>query len=601
MSRLSAMKLSRHCYTVAGLLLGLAVGVGADPRSDLMDAVTVLRGADDFAAAAAHLQTWITRYPGDGEARLLLGQVLADSGDNAAALRVWTGLLRGRDVDVDRYRDVAKRLQDLGLVEAATQILREGTERLGDGDPFAWQRAELLISMGDWAGAVEAHRAFLRQEPHRQPLVENLVAAIARADVAAGTGPSAGTGVAERGRATRYCAALKAAVAKSRGPEHTRLTLLLSSCSLQTGDAAAGLQALLGAVDGNGDSNGDDAIVQALFQYARRCETAGHADVAARAYGLFAQRAEGSPYHARARLKRAEMLALAGDVDGALAGYLELSSGGDTAAVEALLYVARLQAQTLGDPAAALSTLAVLGDNALAPGVNALANRGVGVSYDELQRRLLSLRADCRVRLDDLEGAAAEWRLLAADPAGLGAAEFGLAEVAFFAARFDTAAAHIDSLVLQHPSHPLANDALALLLLIDEFGSEGSALAVLARARLRERQGRTDEAERDRAWLMTEAPVGLRHLSLLETAARMENVVPAQALELYKQVTGDDPEERHAVSAAMGRARLLEAMGRVDEALRTYETTVLTAPLDSRTPDIRRHITRLRSLSGGTG
>jgi len=586
------MKQHPNRSAVAGLMLGLAVSVSADPRTDLMDSVTVLRGADDFAAASAHLQIWSTRYPGDGDARLLLGQILADSGDNPAALRVWTGLLRGRAVDVERYRDVAKRLQDLGLVEAAIQILREGTERLGGEDPFAWQRAELLLSIGDWAGAVEAHRTFLRQEPHRQPLVENLVAVIARADIAAGAGRGAGQGTgadaAERGRASRYCAALKVAVAESRGPEHTRLVLLLSSCSLETGDVAAGLDALLGAADG------DDTIVQALFQYANRCETAGHVDVAARAYGLFAQRAKGSPYHVRGRLKQAEMLALAGDVDGALARYVELSSGGDTEAVEALLHVARLQAQILGEPAAALSTLAILGDNALAV-------PGVGVNDDELQRRLLSLRADCRVRLDDLEGAAAEWRLLATDPAGLGAAEFGLAEVAFFAGSFDTAAAHIDSLVLQHPTHPFANDALALLLLIDEFGSEGSALAVLARARLRERQGRTDEADRDRVWLLTEAPVGLRHLSLLETAARMENVAPAQALELYKQVTDDEPGERHAVSAAMGQARLFEAMGRVDDALRAYETTVLTAPLDSRTPDIRRHITRLRSLSGGTG
>ena len=137
--------------------------------------------------------------------------------------------------------------------------------------------------------------------------------------------------------------------------------------------------------------------------------------------------------------------------------------------------------------------------------------------------------------------------------------------------------------------------------LIDEFAEEGNALAVFARARLRERQGRTDEARRERAWLRTEAPVGLRHVSLLESAALMEQDRPAAALELYAQVTADKPEERHAVSAALGSARLQEALGQPQAALRTYESAVLQAPLDPRTPDIRRHIARLRALLGGTG
>ena len=218
-----------------------------------------------------------------------------------------------------------------------------------------------------------------------------------------------------------------------------------------------------------------------------------------------------------------------------------------------------------------------------------------------LQRRLLALRADCRLQLDDLPGAAAEWLRLAADPAGRVTAEFGLAELAFFEARFDSSAALIDSLVARDPTHPLANDALDLLLLIDEFGSQAVALAGLARARLHERQGRLDEARRDRERLLQVAPAGLRHLSLLESAARLEITAPKRSLELYSQVTDDEPDERHAVSAALGRARLLEARGATREALRTYESTVLTAPLDPRTPDTRRHIIRLRTLIGGKG
>ena len=565
------MSCNSRLLRVIGLGLCLAVAADADPRAGVMDSVIVLRRARDLGAATSRLQAWIDSHPDDGDARMLLGQVLADSGDEDAAQRTWTDLLQAHPVDVERYRAVVTRLQTMGRLEEAIDLLREGTERLGSADPFSWQRAELLLSVGDWAGAVEAHRTFLRQEPHRRPLVENRIAALARADAVSGV---------EGGRAHRYRDALQAASAGVRGAEATMLTLLRAGCSLEIGDPQAGLRTLRDALDG------DDAILQALFQFASRCEAAGHADVAARAYGLFASHARDSPYRARALLQQAEMLALAGNMDGAVALYVDLSAGADAESSEAMLRVAQLQLQTLHDPDAALATLATL-------------ERRVPVG--ELRRRMLGLRAGCRLQLDDLPGAAAEWRRLAADPEGRANSEFGLAELAFFEARFDSSAALLDSLVAREPSHPLANDALDLLLLIDEFGSQAVALAGLARARLHGRQGRLDEARRDREWLLQVAPAGLRHLSLLESAARLEISSPERSLELYSQVTDDEPDERHAVSAALGRARLLEARGAMREALRTYESTVLTAPLDPRTPDTRRHIVRLRTLLGGRG
>ena len=557
---------------VCGLWLCIAVAAAADPRSDLMDSVSVLRGAHDFGAATSRLRAWIGSHPDDGEARFLLGQVLADDGDEDAAQRTWSDLLQAHPVDVERYRAVVTRLQTMGRIEEAIDLLRQGTERLGSADPFSWQRAELLLSVGDWAGAVEAHRTFLRQEPHRRPLVENRIAALARADALSGD--------VEGGRARRYRDALQAASADVRGVEATTLTLLLANCSLETGDPQSGLRTLRDALAG------DDAILPALYQYASRCEAAGHADVAARAYGLYAGHAGGSPYHARALLKQAQMLALAGNMDSAVSLYIDLSAGAGAESSEAMLRVAQLQLLTRHDPAAALVTLAALEQR---------------VPVGHLRRRLLGLRADCRLRLDDLPGAAAEWRRLATDPEGRADAEFGLAELAFFEAHFDSSAALLDSLVARQPTHPLANDALDLLLLIDEYGAQASALAVLARARLHERQGRLDEAGRDRDLLLQIAPAGLGHLSLLESAARLEDTAPERALELYWQVTGDEPDERHAVSAALGRARLLEASGATGKALHTYESTVLASPLDPRTPDMRRHIVRLRALLGGSG
>lgn len=565
-----------HLRRTGGVLLALAALAAADPRTVLMDSVTTLRRTGDPAAAAAQLRVWVETHPEDDSAHMLLGQVLVDSGHEDQALGVWTSVLQSRPVDIDRYRAVSRRLQAMGRVDAAIDILADGTTRLGGGDPFAWQRAELLLDAGDWQGAVDAHRVFLQQEPHRRPLVENRIATMAAND--------ARTGSRTQGRARQYCNRLATAVLKTTDNQRTGLLLLTSGCELETGDAAAGLRALQ---DESGNRN---VLTQALYPYAGRCEAAGQFVVAAEAYGLFVIGAPTSAYRSQAQLKQAEMLILSGDADGALSRYLALSTNHDAEASEALLRVARLQAQTLGDPQAALSTLSRFDSSRPAP---------------DLYRRVLSLRADCHLRLDSLASAADQWRQLITDPAARGAAEFGLAEIAFFGGHFDTAAAYIDSLVLRHPAHPLANDALELLLLIDAHGTPGSitsnALVVLARARLHERQGRDDLARKDRAWLRTQAPLGLRHQSLLESAAHNEAEDVALALQLYDEILASEPEARAAVGAALGRARMLEALGQPEAALRAYETAVLATPLDPRTPDARRHITRLRTLLGGSG
>lgn len=554
---------------LCGVCLCLVNTAFADSRTELMDSVAVLRRDDNVAAAAEHLRAWIGAHPQDPEAHVLLGQVLADGGDHAEALQVWRQFLDSRPVDVIRYGNVARRLQAAGLVQEAVELLEEGTSRLDKTDPFAWQRAELLLILQDWAGAVEAHRSFLRQEPHRRPFVVNRIALLARGAAAEVPNPISG-----------YVEALAAALDDVSGTERLALTVLLAWCALETADPEFGLHVLKQALDTG------DVVRLALFQYASRCEQVGHTEVAARAYGLFVETSPASPLATRARLKEAQMLALSGDVDGAIVLYREMSAGDAGQSAQAMLRVAHLQASSLKDPAAALKTLATLDQ---LPGGN------------QLRTELLTLRADCRLRLGQTAAAIADWQQLARIPASRADAEFGLAELSFFTGQFDSASAFIDSLVSRQPSHARANDALALLLLIDEFADANEALAVLGRARLRERQGLRDQARADRQWLLQHAPAGLRHVSLLEDAVFFEQSAPDRALALYALVAADEPSERLSVSAMLGQARLLENAGQTEAALRTYESTVLTAPLDPRTPDVRRHIARLRTLLGDTG
>lgn len=543
--------------------LAVVTTASAGPREDVLQTVSRLRLEQKADSAAVILRTWVSANNRDGDAHMLLGQVLAESGRLDEALEVWKSLVTDNVVDVARYNSIATRLSSLGHIDEARQLLRDGAARLQGSDPFAWQRAELALMAADWPDAVAAHRMVLRQDPRRRSLIEQ------RLQVLAGSSLD---------HAVHYRQELARALVDVDETERTPLTTILASVALATGAPRIGLAALLQR------SEQDAAAAQQLYVFATEC---GGTDpvVAATAFGEFARRAPQSTLVERALLQQAEMLALSGRVPDAIDHYRQLAETSRTYTVEAQLRVARLLLDS--DPAAALETLNDIGPR---------------LTRGERWRRGILLRAEGRLRLDDLAGAAAEWTRLLDDEEARAHGEFGLAQIAFIEGRFDATTALIDSLVARQPTHPVANDALEMLLLIDEHGTEArQVLIALARARLRNRQGRDDDERADRQWLQTNAPAALRHLSWLDEAADSETSDPSRALELYRRIAADSPSERAGVSAAIGQARLLESSGQMEEALRAYETSVLTAPTDPRTPDIRRHIARLRATIEGTG
>ena len=539
-----------------------AAAAGPGSWSGIHGSVTELHQASRFQEAADLLERWIEAHPQDGEARLLLGQVLADGGRASEAVEVWSRLLEDLPPDPHRCRSVSARMADLGYRDEALDVLVRGAERL-DGDPFAWERAELAMGLGRFEEAVAAHAEVLRQHPWRLALVENRIAGMIGDESGSGREPGSG-----------YLEAAEAALSRAAGAGRTRAALLAAAASLETGRPGRGVQALRLALPG-------DEALQALYSFASRCEARGHAAAASEAYALFAAQGGDSPHRYRSLLKQAEMREVLGDGEGAIDLYTRLAAGHPRRgeAAEALLRTARLQAGGYGTAAEAMRTLSALDGGAAAP---------------DLRQRWLLLRAECHVLLDDLPSARRELERLA-DLEGGAEAAWHLGLVAFYQADFEGAEALLDSMVTSSPSHPLANDALALLLLIEEFGSRPEALAGLARARLRQRQQRLEEAEEAWRRLLAEAPPALGRAARLERARHLEESDPARALALYveaESAAGDC--RRCAVSASLGRARVLEGQGAAGDALRLYEQTLLSAPEDSRAPEIRRRIDSLR-------
>ena len=566
--------MSRAAALAAALLWLPAAAAGQASWPQVHGSVSELRQASRFQEAAELLAGWIDDHPRDEEARLVLGEVLAEAGRPAAAVEVWTRMLEELSPDLERYRSVSARMAGLGHVEEGLAVLREGARRVDGDDPFSWERAELALRLDRFEEVLAAHLEFLRQHPWRLPLVENRIADMVRG------GSGEGRDAADPGQG--YLQAAENALARAEGETRVLAARLAAAASLETGRSGRGVRALGRALPGEG-------ALQALYSFASRCEARGDAAAAAEAYALIAAHGGDSAQRYRSLLKQAEMREVLGDGDGAVELYTRLAAGHPRRgeAAEALLRAARLQAGGHGTAAEAMETLSTLERRAVTP---------------DLQRRWLGLRAECHILLDDLPAARRELRRLAALEGGRAEAAYHLGLVAFYQGDFENAEALVDSMVTASPSDPLANDALALLLLLEEFGHQPEALAVLARARLRQRQQRTQEAEAEWQWLLTEAPAALRQAVRLERARDLEDRDPVRALALYVEAgSAAEDRSRAAVTASMGRARVLEGLGEAGEALRLYEQTLLASPEDSRAPEIRRRIEELRRLLEPSG
>jgi len=111
------------------------------------------------------------------------------------------------------------------------------------------------------------------------------------------------------------------------------------------------------------------------------------------------------------------------------------------------------------------------------------------------------------------------------------------AELQYFQGKFKEAGSQLEELARQDPADPGANDALALLALIERYRENADQLQIFARAQLRLHQGRPADAE----WAQLESGGGLQDLSLLTRARWQAGRDPAAALLLYQRLGASFP------------------------------------------------------------
>ena len=532
-----------------------------------------LRRTAQYAAAAELLEGWLADDRSDDPVVFMLGEAYVALDKPDAAVKIWLELLAQQPPQEHRYRQVARRCRQVRREETAIQVLLDGRQRIRGGEElFALELGELHLLRGaydrgvgnlltclsqggcDYNHVVSLLRPHASQEAARAPLSANAESVTSALEVAAAD-----------------------PVWRQRPELQIEIARLSATLALETGRPEKGVDALRKIA-------GNPAAAREFFQYGTRCQAVGQYSAAASAFELYLQ------YGAETSLRYQSMLRLAknrmalDEVPKAvhpLEMLIETVPPTRPEGWEARVHLARLQLGPLDDRAAAAQTLAP----ALEMPVTIAGSRRQWIVASRW------LAAEIAVLDDDLDTAGDALRSL---PGGAEGAEFKLAELYYYRGEFDRAASLLDSFVTSKPTTYLANNALELLVLIEAHESDPQ-LATFARAQLLERQGRSDEALHHWNVIWREATPGLREMSLLTRAASLDGSNTAdETLRLYELLLTEFPEGNGRLTARLGRARILEQMGRSAEALREYESTLLLHSDDPVVPQVRLKVERLR-------
>jgi tetratricopeptide (TPR) repeat protein len=517
--------------------------------------------------AAELIEDWLRLHPLDEPMYLQLGQLYADQRDSARAVATWQRLLQRVPGREDLYRTVSNRCRRLGLDEPALAVLINGRTQLGEG-AFGWEIAQIYMDTDRYEAGVQSMFEHLRTKPGHRHLVQGYL----RSKLAT-SGEAASARLLES-----LAEAVRSSISsggKSKGLGALAVSQMAAAVAVQTGhlDAARGIIDMIRDLPG---------APTAIYQLAALAEAEGYQEEAFSIYAMLLEHyPDSNPQHARAQLKQGEMMASRGQPELAETVYLLVAQGasGRPEGAQALLQAAQLQLESRNDPRAAAATLARLFGR-----------------YKQGSWLLpaLALDAECALRLDDLEAYAVRLRERRERSPDDSDVRFDIARLAFFRADFGDAIVLLDSLVRADPGSDVANDALQLLLLIEDHQSEHRALSTLARAQLLERQRRREEANSAWKWLSANASAELGERSLLAHAQLLEEESQDAALELYDRMLTSFPKGRLVLPANLGRARMLEQKGHDREALKAYETTLLQFPTDPAAPRVRLDIQRLR-------
>lgn len=509
---------------------------------------------------------------GDLQAQVDWAELLYRRGQEKEALGEWNRVLQEHPRNINAYELVAVSLTENGLLDEAIGVYRQAREQMGRPSLFALQLADLYAARLNFREATRENLLFLRENPQQWGVVQSRVGSYA----------TDAQGVAD--------AAEVITQELATSPHQLQLRRVLASLWVRSRrwplafENFVEIDRLVAKTEGTRGALGAE-----LFGFAETARREGAYDIAEQAYALLLARYPGSPLALRAQFQRAVLLKETGRYQAAIDGFLAVGDRHRRSreGCAALLEAASIYLSFMRDPANCQLLLRRLLEECRA---------------GNEQSNALLLLGDARVAAGDIPGAweayrqASFLRASAADETAQ-VAQFKMGELAFLTGDVDSATA-ILSRVASQGSGRVVNDALELLLLLNENCDDGAALKTFAQACMLRRQWQKQRALQLLEGLVQQEPApAIADEAWIQIAnIHTEEGTYEKALGAYDRVYRGLLDSRLRELALKRKAELLE-QHLADEAgaARAYEELLVTFPASVYVEQVRK---RLRALDG---
>lgn len=509
---------------------------------------------------------------GDLQAQVDWAELLYRSGQEKEALREWNRVLQEHPRNINAYELVAVSLTENRLLDEAIGVYRQARDQMGRPSLFALQLADLYAARLNFREATRENLLFLRENPQQWGVVQSRVGSYA----------TDAQGVAD--------AAEVITQELATSPHQLQLRRVLASLWVRSRrwplafEDFVEIDRLVAETERTRGALGAE-----LFGFAETARQEGAYDIAEQAYALLLARYPGSPLALRAEFQRAVLLKETGRYQAAIDGFIAVGDRyrRSREGCAALLEAASIYLSFMRDPANCQLLLRRLLEECRA---------------GNEQSNALLLLGDARVAAGDIPGAWEAYRqasLLRASAADETAqvAQFKMGELAFLTGDVDSATA-ILSRVASQGSGRVVNDALELLLLLNENCDDGAALKTFAQACMLRRQWQKQRALQLLEGLVQQQPApAIADEAWMEIASiHTEEGTYEKALRAYDRVYRGLLDSRLRELALKRKAELLE-QHLADEAgaARAYEELLVTFPASVYVEQVRK---RLRALDG---
>ena len=325
--------------------------------------------------------------------------------------------------------------------------------------------------------------------------------------------------------------------------------------------------------------------VETVKRFAVRSQAKGCSQQCAAVYGLAIGLPENKAEIPGLLLGKAECELAGGLKDAAIATYGELARkyGGTKWAYDAEVGLARIYR----------------GQGLLAEAI-AQADRVIAAApAGDAKCEAILFKGGCLVEAGRLEEALTAYDLVADEwpPAYAQEAYYNLGEIKFYQGSVDDAVSYYNVTLRQYPDEPRANDAIERLLVIKGVKGELGTmwLKEYAQGALLRRQGHLDEAAAvftRRAGEQGKGAIKIESLRGLAGIAAERGDLEG-AIKLYKLV-GETLDTYYSPSALEAAGDAYLSLGRVPEAVQTYESVIIKYPASVSAGEARRKIDATR-------